>query len=393
MAGTASYTLTVTDPNAPGMSADNPYTVDQARAAIDAGTGVTGVYATGIVSEIVTAYNSQFGNITYNISADGTTTADQLQAYRGKSYNGENFTSEDDIQVGDVVVIYGNLKKHKDTYEFDANNQLVSLERQAQAKYYVAGDWTNWQNDMVKMTKTGASEYTLSGQTVSNGQQFKIVKVDADGKTTTWFGGDTQSQGDTYGIHSEWCTDIALTAGDAGSNFIIQSSKESTYTFTLNVENMTLTVTGWPIVLDGNAFVKITSTDELEDGIYLLVYEGDVSHKSVAFNGSLESNLDDLENTIDVTAYDNRLVVSNSATNASIVTIAYDEEEQGYSVQTSSGIYIGTNSDSNELNTNASTPFIHSITFDENGYALLTGLGGAVLRYNNASESITFPLF
>ena len=124
------YTMTVTnsDPNAPG-SENNPYTVAQARAAIDAGTGVTGVYAKGIVSKIVTAYNSQYGNISYNISADGTEEADQLQAYRGMSYNGDRFTSADDIQVGDTVVIYGNLKKYNTTYEFDANNQLVSLQR------------------------------------------------------------------------------------------------------------------------------------------------------------------------------------------------------------------------------------------------------------------------
>lgn len=132
--GSASYTLKVIDPNKPGASQENPYTVAQARAAIDAGdagSGVTGVYAKGIVSEIVTAYSSQYGNITYNISDDGTTTADQLQAYRGKSYNGANFTSADDIQVGDVVVIYGNLTKHgSTTYEFDSNNQLVSLERE-----------------------------------------------------------------------------------------------------------------------------------------------------------------------------------------------------------------------------------------------------------------------
>jgi len=123
---TASYGITVVEKKG---TSDNPYTVAEARAAIDAGTGVTGVYATGIVSEIVTAYNSQYGNITYNISADGETTSNQLQAYRGKSYNGDNFTSEDDIKVGDVVVIYGNLKKYNSTYEFDQNNQLFSLER------------------------------------------------------------------------------------------------------------------------------------------------------------------------------------------------------------------------------------------------------------------------
>jgi len=123
---TTTYNITVVEKKG---TAENPYTVAQARAAIDAGTGITGVYATGIVSEIVTAYNSQYGNISYNISADGTTTSDQLQAYRGKSYNGEWFTSADDIQVGDVVVVYGNLKKYSSTYEFDADNQLVSLDR------------------------------------------------------------------------------------------------------------------------------------------------------------------------------------------------------------------------------------------------------------------------
>ena len=122
------YELSVIDSNAPGTE-NNPYTVAQARAAIDAGEGVNDVYATGIVSQIVTAYSSQYGNISYNISADGSTEADQLQAYRGKSYNGENFTSEDDIQVGDIVVVYGDLKNYNGTYEFDAGNQLVSLER------------------------------------------------------------------------------------------------------------------------------------------------------------------------------------------------------------------------------------------------------------------------
>ena len=126
----ATHELVVTnsDPNIPGTQ-NNPYTVAQARAAIDAGTGTQGVYATGIVSEIVTAFNPQYGNISYNISSDGLTTSDQLQSYRGKSYNGEDFTSTDDIQVGDIVVIYGDLKKYNSIYEFDSDNQLVSLVR------------------------------------------------------------------------------------------------------------------------------------------------------------------------------------------------------------------------------------------------------------------------
>ncbi len=125
------YEMTVInkDPSAPG-SEKNPYTVAQARAAIDAGTGVTGVYAKGIVSKIVTAFNPTYGNISYNISDDGSEETDQLQAYRGFDKDGAWFTTEDDIQVGDLVVIYGNLKKYNTTYEFDSGNQLVSLSRQ-----------------------------------------------------------------------------------------------------------------------------------------------------------------------------------------------------------------------------------------------------------------------
>jgi hypothetical protein len=125
---TGTKTVTVINSMAPG-SLKNPYTVAQARAAIDAGIGVTGVYAEGIVSGIATEYSSTYHNISYNISVDGETTSDQLQAYRGKSFNGTNFTSEDNIKVGDKVVIYGDLKKYKSTYEFDEANQLYSLEK------------------------------------------------------------------------------------------------------------------------------------------------------------------------------------------------------------------------------------------------------------------------
>lgn len=127
-AGSAKYTIYVVAHD--GTEAD-PYTVADARVIIDkvGETGIADKYAKGIVSEIVTPYNSQYGNISYNISDDGTTTAAQLQAFRGKGINGENFTSADDVQVGDEVVVKGLLKKYNNIYEFNADNQLVSLNR------------------------------------------------------------------------------------------------------------------------------------------------------------------------------------------------------------------------------------------------------------------------
>ena len=112
-------------------SESNPYTVDEAREAIDEGVDITGVYVKGIVSKIITPYNSKYGNITYDISADGTTTSNQLRVYRGKSYNGANFTSADDVKVGDNVVVTGNLTLYNSSiYEFEADNQLVALVRE-----------------------------------------------------------------------------------------------------------------------------------------------------------------------------------------------------------------------------------------------------------------------
>ncbi len=124
----ASATYTIIALNHAG-TAEDPYTVADALSAVDAGVGITGVYATGIVSKIVTDFNASYGNITYNISADGKVDSDQLQAFRGKSKDGAEFTSEDDVKVGDIVVVYGNLTKYNSTYEFEADNQLYSLER------------------------------------------------------------------------------------------------------------------------------------------------------------------------------------------------------------------------------------------------------------------------
>jgi len=124
----ASATYTIIALNHAG-TAEDPYTVADALSAVDAGVGITGVYATGIVSKIVTAFNASYGNITYNISADGKVDSDQLQAFRGKGKDGAWFTSADDVKVGDIVVVYGNLTKFNSTYEFEADNQLYNLER------------------------------------------------------------------------------------------------------------------------------------------------------------------------------------------------------------------------------------------------------------------------
>ena len=115
----ASATYTIVTFNHAGTQAD-PYTVADAHTAIDANINKTGVYATGIVSKIVTAYDSGFDNITFNfVTTSGDT--EFLQAYR---CGGDDVA---DVQVGDIVVVSGDLTKYGSTYEFGQGCTLVSL--------------------------------------------------------------------------------------------------------------------------------------------------------------------------------------------------------------------------------------------------------------------------
>ena len=111
---------------------ETAYTATEAKTLIDAGKGLNaGVYVKGIVSEIVTAFNESYGNISVNISADGTTTGDQFQLYRNfKGADNVKWTSAEEApQVGDEVIAFGKLGKHNTTYELLAGNYIVYIKK------------------------------------------------------------------------------------------------------------------------------------------------------------------------------------------------------------------------------------------------------------------------
>ena len=102
-----------------GTSTD-PYTVADARRAIDNNDGIDNVYAQGIVSAIPTAYNSQYSNITFNI-VDTYGDTDFIQAYRCTG------TDAADVAINDTALVSGTLKKFNSTYEFDTGCVLQQL--------------------------------------------------------------------------------------------------------------------------------------------------------------------------------------------------------------------------------------------------------------------------
>ena len=71
------------------------------------------IYVKGIICSIKEAPNSQYGNATFYISADGKTSSEQFYVYRCYNLENKKFTDNDVLKVGDEVIIYGKVVNYK----------------------------------------------------------------------------------------------------------------------------------------------------------------------------------------------------------------------------------------------------------------------------------------
>src|SRR5574344_807906 len=105
---------------------DDPYTVADANNYIKAGVGLDQtVYVKGKISS-VDSVSLNYGNAYYKISDDGTATG-QLIVYRGYAFGNQKFKADNEIKVGDDVVIVGKIGAYKNTYEFMQGNYIYVL--------------------------------------------------------------------------------------------------------------------------------------------------------------------------------------------------------------------------------------------------------------------------
>ena len=147
-------------------TAETAYTIAKARELIDADKGLSkNVYVKGTVSQASESLHDTYGSLSYYISDDGTT-VNELQVYGGLSFEGKKFTSVDDIKVGDVVVVYGKLKKYNTTYELDKENILISLN----------GKTTGITNITTDEAAKNAPVYNLAGQNVTKAYKGVVIK-------------------------------------------------------------------------------------------------------------------------------------------------------------------------------------------------------------------------
>ena len=115
-----------------GENPDDPFTVAEAIAKckeIGSKTNDVIYYAKGKISSISSIDTGDYGNATFNISDNGTD-ENALTCFRSKYLNNEKFTSEDQIGVGDEVVICGKLVDYKgETPEFSGNVYIYKLKK------------------------------------------------------------------------------------------------------------------------------------------------------------------------------------------------------------------------------------------------------------------------
>lgn len=227
-------TTTPDTPTTGKGSKSDPYTVAEAIAAIKAGAPTSEVYVTGIVSD-VSFYNDQYKSLSYYISDDGK--SKDMQVYSGKGLNGADFTSKDDLKVGQKVTIKGIIKAFNkngtDIMEIDKNSTIVKIEGEGtggevtpkpdtpdtgNGKITFANDHRTLTLENSNATAGESVSFDFTAQNYENQTDMTTIKL-SDGTTITF-----DANGETNG--SKYYTSGTAVRVYKNNKIIIKGTKE-----------------------------------------------------------------------------------------------------------------------------------------------------------------------
>ena len=249
--------------NTTGGSGDgteaSPYSVARALEIINGGQYTTDmVYTAGTISSIKEV-NTSYGNATFDISDDGTTTSGQLTIFRCKYLNNTKFTSADQIKVGDKVVVLGALTLYNTTPEVTQGGYLVKINdlEGTPAPELKEGPYTSDEAFVCKADNSTTATYTLNGLKIGSEDVsgFKLGKGTLEGVFTS---GAVGVSGDKYlnfyaaawkgsTVTLYWSVDggavqsQALTANDSISDDLAAMSFAATDHYSIKLTGLTAT--------------------------------------------------------------------------------------------------------------------------------------------------------
>ena len=334
----------------------HPYTVAQAITyAADPATYDLDdfVYVQGVVYDV-----KSFSSGSMNIFIKDADAENQFELYKCAGINDGNettaFTGLDDVQSTNIVIAYGQLAVYNNMSELKQGNYLVDLQAPVTA---------------VELDPTAEVEV---GSTVT--LTAVVMPSNAD-QSLTW----SVVSGSEYASVQD-----GVVSGIAEGTAVIRAACADVPTL---YSECTVTVNPAAAPLT-DYYQKVTSTDYIVDGTYLIVYEDG----SLAFDGGLDG-LDAVGNTIPVTIVGGDKIAVTEATAAA--TFFFDVTAG--TIQAANGKYIGVSTNSNGLKeAEDANTYFNTFAIDAEGNAVITASFDAStmsLRYNKGSNQTRFRYY
>jgi len=252
---TSGYAVTASGLTDPKGSEANPYSVAEARDAIDAETGTSSVYATGIVSEIITEYSSQYSNVTFDMVDSGAT--DTLRAYRcGGSYAST-------VAVGDTVVVYGDLTYYtsQSVYEFTSGCEITSLSKPVSS---ISISGTGISENALSIASGDNTAHTVSVSLAPSNASDQKVNIAHQSGTSNLFTKSASQITCSSGSGSFTLTGTGATSGS--ETFRISANSDSSKYVDLVVSAYDDSTTYWTVSFNSNGGSESPANQSVEDG-------------------------------------------------------------------------------------------------------------------------------
>lgn len=171
---------------------ETAWTVAEAVQKIQAGQTSNGeAYVKGVISA-VTFYDTNHKSITYYLSDNGTDKT--LQVFSGKGVDGADFAAKTDLQVGQTVIVKGNLKSFKNKQgqtimEIDRSSKIITINNSVTPTPQPTADLnteaTAW--TVTEAVQKIQANQTATGEAYVKGVISEVVSYNENYKSITYY--------------------------------------------------------------------------------------------------------------------------------------------------------------------------------------------------------------
>lgn len=358
--------------------------------------------------EGVLTFNVSSSPVNFIIASKGTSTSNSgkyVRFYRGSFEYTEKSTGPISVNNISVVNAPTSIEQNKSidvSIDVEPNNATDNSVTWNSSNNAIV-EISNATNTGARLTAKGSvdAKATITitandGSGVSTSFEVTIVEkkvlvgITYSGKTT-YAVDSSMANNDGHLVYAQYSdgTEINVTSSATITGFDSSEEKLNKITISYTEDNVTKTTTQQLLILedinsgDGESYYeKVTSTADLNDGKYLIVYESG----KVAFNGAL-TTLDAVSNTVATGDIANGKIAATEALDKA----AFTYTSSNSSFLGSGGKYFGHSGSSNGLSS-SNTALTANISF-ANGNVVIRDGGNYSLRFNNDSKQMRFRYY